>query len=91
MHTITPPQIPSSMVAFAQAVADIAEQYGIDKFTIAMRPDFDTRMKMDRRIDGNLKVHFSASDGRGRPCRGLAISLESRLELVLESNPESVG
>lgn len=89
MPAITPPEIPDSQVAFAKAVAAIAESHGIDRFSMTFRPKFEDRLKQDSRISGDLKIQFSATDGRGRPCRGLSIRLETNLELVIESNPES--
>lgn len=89
MNTVTPPEIPESHVIFAKAVADAATANGIDDFTLTYSPRRHGVSEMDRSFRGTLKITFSQSDGRGRPCRNLAIEMESTLRLKIESNPPS--
>lgn len=91
MNTIQPPNIPDNYVAFAKAVADIAVANRIAKFQMTFEPRFEQKIgsDYDPRVRGNMVIAFADVDGRGRPCRNLAINLEAHLSLPIESNPES--
>jgi hypothetical protein len=91
-NAITPPKVPDSHVAFAKMVAELAVGHGIDRFEMTFRPKWNclsTGERPDPRIHGDMKIVFSDSDGRGRPCRNLAINLVTYLALEIESNPTS--
>lgn len=89
MNNIAPIEIPEEFQKFASQVADLATTNGIEKFTMTFVPSFDRYLEQDRRITGEMKIHFSAVDQRGRPCRSLGIHLSANHILAIESNPES--
>lgn len=71
-------EIPKSHVDFANAVANIADIHGIKDFTIEYNPEFDIGLNgPENFIRGNMKIHYSTTDGRGRPHKQLKISCES--------------
>lgn len=76
MNEVTLPTIPAYHVGFAKAVADAADKYGIDRFTMTYRPGFEQRMQ-GHAFHGDMKISYAAVDGRGRPDRRVEISLES--------------
>ena len=78
-------EVPKSHIAFANAVAKLAEENGIRSFVLSYSQD----NHYDNRIYGEPKVIFHAKDGRGRPCRCLKILVNANLEHVIESHPES--
>lgn len=90
MKSIDPPIIPDQVVDFSKAVSDLAVQHGMERFTLTTRPNFDVRNQQhDHRIHGEMVIHFSAVDGRGRPCRNLSIQLQANLSLIIEENQSS--
>lgn len=88
---ITPPTIPDKHTEFAKAVAAIADTHGIDRFQMTFRPRFDDRVSpdYDRRIEGDMCIHYSSVDGRGRPSRALSINLKANLVLTIVQEPTS--
>lgn len=91
MNAITPPSIPDKFTLFAQAVAKAAEEHGIAEFEMKFRPEWNTRLGLDRRINGDMQIIYRSTDGRGRPSVGLSIVLNSTLELVIENDPQSAS
>lgn len=87
-NKLTPTELPENHIDFAKAVAVAAREHGIEKFTLEYCPEFDGA---DTALTfwGKLKVHFSSTDGRGRPADNLKISYETNLEHVISSTPES--
>ena len=45
---IETPSIPQSHAEFANEVANIADKYGMDRFTMEYRPNFDQRIENSR-------------------------------------------
>ena len=87
-----PPTIPAGCEAFAKAAAALAEAHGIERFDMTMRPKFE-RDDYDskRSLNGDIKVAFWQTDGRGRPSRNIRVSYECRVEIATEYTPESVN
>jgi hypothetical protein len=84
--------VPESHIAFAEAVAELAEQNNIESFKMVYCPDWqkdDGKRSWDRKVKGDATIVFRAKDGRGRPCRHLHIDVEARLSHSIESHPES--
>jgi hypothetical protein len=91
MDTIKGIDIPENHVEFAKAVSELADKFGMDKFEMTYRPKYGEHLDrgIDRRVNGDMKIHYSAVDGRGRPSRNLTINCEARLALDIERNPSS--
>ena len=90
METVAPLEIPASHIAFAKAVADLADKNGIASFTLEYEPHWDHRgQRWDRRVRGSAKINYSANDERGRPCRNLSVTFDAVITHGIESNPES--
>lgn len=91
METIKPIEIPPSHVAFANAVADLAEQNGIREFDLTYRPEWERvgGEEWDQRVNGKATIHFSAKDGRGRPCRNLGIQFDATIIHPIETTSPS--
>ncbi len=81
------PEIPEFHALFAKDVAEAAKKHGIDRFTLEYRPNYSLRH--NHSIHGNLKIHFSSADGRGRPANNLSIQLETSLIMTISETPES--
>ena len=81
-------KIPQSHAEFAEAVSKLADEYGIDKFTMKYRPKFDSPANdgLDRQINGEMNIVYSSVDGRGRPCRNLSIVCDATINLTIEHN-----
>lgn len=87
---VSAPEIPQNFVEFAKAAAEIADANGIASFRMTFKPGFEQKMRnYDPRLHGEITIAFDAVDGRGRPCRNLAITLDAHLTLAIEKNPES--
>lgn len=89
MNEIIPPTIPESFSAFAKAVANLAPSFGIKQFEMTIQPDYNKYLEVDRRIVGDMKIRFRATDGRGRPSKYLSIDLNTNLQVVIQNEPES--
>jgi len=85
----TPPKLPEGVEAFAQSVAAMAESHGIERFEMTFRPDWGDDFKSRQSITGPLRITYWLKDGRGRPSRNIRISMEARLDLIVEESPES--
>lgn len=84
------PQIPADFVAFAHAVADIAEANAIDTFTLKFKPDFMERGLEDPRSEyGEITINYTKRDDRGRPCKNLNIWFDAHVRLPLISTASS--
>lgn len=88
---VVAPVIPQSHADFANELAAIADKYRMDRFTMTYRPNFDERFsdKYDSRIHGDMKIHYSSVDGRGRPSKNLKVCCEANFSIQIKSNPES--
>ena len=86
---ITPLEIPEIYVSFALATAKVAQEQGMDRFTLTCRPDFEHRLEGGMLAEGDLKVIYSSTDDRGRPCGNLQIQLESVTKLDVYKTPPS--
>lgn len=86
LKNFEPIEIPDEQIAFAEAVSKLAEENGIDKFTMKYEPEWRDK---DRRVSGEIQIYFRAKDGRGRPCRNLSFSLTANHTMTLEYNQES--
>ena len=89
METIKSIEIPQSHVDFASSVAELAEKNGITEFTLEYKPHWSEGEPWDRRVRGQAKIHYKAKDGRGRPCRYLAVQFEAEIIHVIESHEPS--
>ena len=89
MPTIKPPEIPQEHVDFAKAVAELADNFGMDQFEMTYRPVFENRMQYPDLLGANLKITYKSVDGRGRPSRNLNIHLEARMVLNSVRTPSS--
>ena len=89
LGTITVPEIPQAQQDFALAVSKLATEHGIDRFEMSFRPNFTEWIKQDHRIHGDMRIQFSAVDGRGRPAFGLTIELDTKLTCTLCHPPSS--
>lgn len=89
MEVVEKIAVPESHIAFANEVAAVADKYGMDSFTLTYKPRWHGGEEWDRRVTGTAKISFSASDGRGRPCRCLGITFDACITHIIESNPES--
>lgn len=79
------PVIPESLIQLAKEVAEKAKGLNIDHFTLSFNPKWDTTNS----CHGEAKIHFSRTDGRGRPCYNLNIQVETSLRHNIEFTPES--
>lgn len=93
MDPLQAPDIPETHVAFAKAVAALADGCGIERFQLTFRPHWHGLREMERgqHINGDLRIDYHSTDGRGRPCRNLAITLTATLVQHIEKTPESFG
>jgi len=89
IETIKAIEIPQSHINFANSVAELAEKNGITEFVLEYEPHWQEGEQWDRRVRGKAKIHFRAKDGRGRPCRYLAVSLDAAITHEIEKNEES--
>lgn len=89
MTKIDPPKVADNFVAFAKEAAALATTHGIQEFEMTFRPEFKQRCETDPRVVGAMKILFSSADGRGRPCRALAIKLTADLHLQIEAEEPS--
>jgi hypothetical protein len=74
--TIDAVEIPEAHGQFAKAIAALADNYGMDSFTMTYRPNFENRLGYD--VSGDLKIYYSSVDGRGRPERTLKIECDTK-------------
>ena len=81
------PEIPEFHAQFANEVAEAARKYGVEQFSMAYTPDFDSRLAHS--INGTLRINFSKADGRGRPANNLSITLDTTLKMTISATPES--
>lgn len=89
MNAFEAPEIPQAHIKFAKAVAAVANEHGMNRFSMTYRPDFISSIKMPSMLRGELKINYSAADGRGRPYHNLKIVLDSSLTIDIVSTPES--
>lgn len=89
METIKPIEIPKSHSDFANSVAELAEKNGITEFIMEYKPHWSEGERWDNRVVGNAKIQYKAKDGRGRPCRYLAISFDASITHTIEENQPS--
>lgn len=89
----TPPIIPPALEGFAKAAAALAESHGIKRFEMTVQVDYGDEDQFEPRVHhtGEVKVIFSAKDGRGRPCSNLAVHYDAKMRVALTSTPESVS
>jgi len=85
-----PAKLPDGCEAFARAAAALAEAHGIEKFEMTMKPkfgrdDFDAK----KTFNGDIRVTFWQTDGRGRPSRNIRVRYEASVEVAVEYTPES--
>jgi len=88
MQEIDGVKIPDEHIAFAEGVAALADQYGMDRVTLKYRPEWSRdislpRNGVDRRINGDMEIIYSSVDGRGRPCRKLHICCSATMALSI--------
>jgi hypothetical protein len=85
-----PPQLPPGCEAFAKAAAALAEAHGIERFDMIMRPAFERDdYESKRSLNGEIKVSFWQTDGRGRPSRNIRVRYEAAIEIAVEYSEES--
>lgn len=86
MTPLPSPSIPDAHVAFAKAVAS-----GIRRFRLTYEPTFEQGLTMGRGhyLRGELRIDYSSTDGRGRPCQSLAITAEATLVHSIIKEAES--
>ena len=91
MEQFKPIEVPESHIAFAKAVAALAEENHIASFSMDYKPEgeFCGGQEWDHRTTGSASIHFAAKDGRGRPCRNLSINISATMQHAVESNQES--
>lgn len=91
MEKIEPIEVPASHIAFAEAVAALAEKNGIESFELKYAPHWERNggQEWDRRVRGEAVIRFSDKDGRGRPCRNLCIEFDAHVRHQLVSTEES--
>ena len=87
----TPPTIPSALEGFAKAAAALAESHGIKRFEMNVQVGYGDEDQFEPRVhhSGEVKVIFTATDGRGRPCTNLAVHYTAKVRAALISTPES--
>lgn len=83
------PEIPQTHIEFAEAVAQVAREYGMDQFTMTYRPNFISEFKLPSMLHGELKITYRGVDGRGRPNGSLKIILDATLAVDICHVPES--
>ena len=83
------PEVPENHIEFAKAVKKAADEFGIEKLSVTYRPAFENRLELDRRFNGDMKIHYSSVDGRCRPASNLSIELDTRLTQTIIHTPES--
>ncbi len=93
MDPIQAPSIPDTHVAFAKAVAALADGCGIKRFQLTYEPVFHGLQEMQngQHIRGDIRIDYHSTDGRGRPSRNLTFTVEAILVKHIEKNPESFG
>ena len=84
-------EIPEKHIAFANAIAKLAEENSIDSFYLEYEPDYfnDRSVAWDRSVKGKARINYKSRDGRGRPCRKLSVSFDASFIHIIETNPES--
>lgn len=80
--------IPDGCIEFAKELAASAKKQGIRSFSTKLTLDRDV-YDLNKNFRGDLTVHFSSKDGRGRPCDNLSITIETTLTQSIVNNPES--
>jgi hypothetical protein len=81
-------KIPDGCINFAKELAESATKHGIKSFSTKLTLDSDIH-GFDGSFRGDLTIHFSSKDGRGRPCDNLSIRVETTLIKNIVSTPES--
>lgn len=83
------PKIPEKYSEFALKIADLMEEYSLDRCSVSFRPDFKSRFDIDHRLYGEFSMNIGLTDGRGRPAKNITLKLDSTYDLILSSTPES--
>ena len=83
------PKIPENIIKFAEAVRKAANENGIEKFHGKLKPKFKLRLDLDERFNGEVRIDFSNTDGRGRPANNLNIEMDASIKHTISSTPES--
>ena len=88
------PTIPPEAIEFSNAVATLAEQNGIQSFTMEIRVDTGRGTRFwcsddSREIQERMTVNFSAKDGRQMPCRNLSISFGVDVHVKIDEHHKS--
>lgn len=85
------PVIPEKTLLFSGAVAALAKQYGIEELTMELSPSYGYRSDIPyaQRVRGNLRVFYSAKDGRGRPRYKLHVTASTEVTALLLDEQDS--
>lgn len=84
--SVTLPEIPNEALEFAKKVAAVAKLHDIFDFTMTMRLNSAVGQ---RAFHGDLRVRYTAYDGRGRPCDNLLVEADTVVQHHIVSTPES--
>jgi hypothetical protein len=80
--------VPDTAIRFAKQMAEAAKELGIRSFSTEIKVDTNFLGKHSY-MSGGIAVHYSSSDGRGRPCENLSVILKTTNTLNLVETPES--
>lgn len=83
------PQLPPATLAFAKAVAALAEQNGIEAFELQIEPRWREMRTPEVNIMGKLKFLYRSVDGRGRPSTKLHVHFDTNITHAIRNDPES--
>lgn len=84
------PEIPTEAFDFASEVGSLCDKYNIRSLSMDVRLDkWTSDHKYRPQIATDIKVFVSTKDGRGRPCKNVALQANVSVTAQIETNPES--
>lgn len=89
MDPVHPVEIPASHIKFANAVAALADVYGMDRMKVEYRPKWDAPTITGCCQLGEATIIYRSTDSRGRECKNLQISVNSIVTHEIIRNEES--